>query len=98
MIEDEEDVSRVGTPSIEKNPVIVAEGSDGTNGATKCETDPEKEESVVTQPPEELPLEVRTKLRKLEKMESRYQGQRTSEWAKASADTYRTTQIISDCT
>lgn len=74
MIEDEDDISRVGTPAIEKNPVLVAEGSDGTNGDAKGEKDVEKEESATVQPPVELPLEVRTKLRKLEKMESRYQG------------------------
>lgn len=38
------------------------------------EKDPEKVENVTTQPSTELPLEVRTKLRKLEKMETRYQG------------------------
>jgi hypothetical protein len=74
VIEDEDDISRAGTPAIEKNSVLVADGSDGTNGDAKGEKDSEKDEFTAVQPPAELPLEVRTKLRKLEKMESRYQG------------------------
>ena len=73
MIDDEDDVSGVGTLANEKNTEFVTDVH-GTNGEANGGKDEEREDLTPVQPPVELPLEVRSKLRKLEKMESRYQG------------------------
>lgn len=73
VIEDESETStRVGTPAGEKlNPMAgdskSLDGSSAANGSEKS-TDATPRAST------ELPTEVRTKLRKLEKLEGRYQG------------------------
>lgn len=66
MIEDEsEEPSRVGTPAITDEKIAtMAENIEGS----------EKRGEKGTDAAPELPVEVRTKLRKLEKLESKYQG------------------------
>lgn len=78
VIEDEsEEPSRVGTPAIgeEKTPTM-AEGNapveSGASGESK-EKPAEKPVETTTKAPEMSP-EIRAKLRKLEKLESKYQG------------------------
>jgi len=66
VIEDEsEEPSRVGTPAITDEKVATMAGNNEVS-----EKGGEKGTDAAT----ELPVEVRTKLRKLEKLESRYQG------------------------
>ena len=75
MIEDEsEEPSRVGTPANmdEKTALIAEDGAPAAAGSVNgSEKGPEKETPPTTV---ELPVDVRAKLRKLEKLESRYQG------------------------
>jgi len=75
VIEDEsEEPSRVGTPSIgEENSATMA-GSNATEAGEGSEKGAEKVADTTPQPPAELPAEVRVKLRKLEKLEAKYQG------------------------
>jgi hypothetical protein len=75
---DSEEPSRVGTPATtdEKAPSMAEshaspEGAGPANGS-------EKVLEVAPRPSTELPADVLAKLRKLEKLESRYQGMSTS--------------------
>jgi hypothetical protein len=78
VIEDEsEESSRVGTPAIgEEKPTTMAEN----NAPAEAEASGEINEKAVEKPIEPLPKapevspEIRTKLKKLERMESKYQG------------------------
>lgn len=80
VIEDEsEEPSRTGTPSIPgKKAAMAKDNAPATSGSANGN---EKEVGVETPPPEavipssnELPQEVRTKLRRLEALESKYKG------------------------
>ena len=75
MIEDEsEEPSRVGTPANmgEKTALIAEDEAPAAAGSVNgSEKGSEKETPPTTI---ELPVDVRAKLRKLEKLESRYQG------------------------
>lgn len=73
MIEDEsEEPSRLGTPANMDEKTALKAGDDvpppAVNGSEKGG------ENDTSPPSAELPAEVRAKLRKLEKLESRYQG------------------------
>jgi hypothetical protein len=77
VIEDEsEEPSRVGTPSIgEEKVTTMAEGNAPTEAGASGESK-EKAAETLEGPPKapELSPEIRTKLRKYEKLESKYQG------------------------
>lgn len=75
--DDSEEPSRVGTPAIdEEKAAMMAEGNaPGEAGAEGGSKEKAAEKPVEAAPKaSELPPEVQAKLRKLEKMESRYQG------------------------
>jgi hypothetical protein len=78
VIEDEsEEPSRVGTPSVgEEKAAAMAEGNTIAETAVSGDGREKVVEMAVEASPKapELPTEVRTKLRKLEKLESKYQG------------------------
>jgi hypothetical protein len=77
VIEDEsEEPSRVGTPAIEEKAATMAEGNASGEAGASGESKERAAEKPVEAAPKasELPPEVRTKLRKLEKLESKYQG------------------------
>ena len=81
MIEDEsEGPSRVGTPAVgdEKAPqsadTMTPPTSVSGEGGEKEKTGEAPADAPAVPAPVELPPDVRTKLRKLEKMESRYAG------------------------
>ena len=75
MIEDEsEEPSRVGTP-VNMDETAALKAGDRAPAAAGSVSGSEKGAEKETHPPAaELPVDVRTKLRKLEKLESRYQG------------------------
>jgi hypothetical protein len=79
VIEDEsEEPSRVGTPAIgEQKDTTMAEGNATTDPRASGESSENGAEKAVEASPKapELSPEVRTKLRKLEKLESKYQGE-----------------------
>lgn len=77
MIEDEsEEPSGVDTPTVAEEKTMAA--NNGTSEAGGPADGNEKEKAVAPPPKAaELPTEVRTKLRKLEKLESKYQGIRS---------------------
>lgn len=70
-----EDPSRVGTPAaMDEKTGALAEGAASNEAKEEAkENGVEKPVEAISQPVE-LPADVRTKLRKLEKLESRYQG------------------------
>lgn len=77
LIEDEsEEPSKAGTPSILDETAAMGESntaaaSGSADGSEKLE---EKQAHAVNRPSNELPQEVRAKLRKLETIESKYKG------------------------
>lgn len=79
VIEDEpEEPSRVGTPDImDEKAALMADSNAPTEANAAMdggEKVSEKAPDTAPRPSTELPADVRTKLRKLEKLESRYQG------------------------
>ena len=77
VIEDEfEEPSRAGTPSIgEEKVTTMAEGNAPTEAGASGESKEKAAETPEGQPKApELSPEIRTKLRKYEKLESKYQG------------------------
>lgn len=75
MIEDEsEESSRVGTPAaMDEKAALKAEDAGSAAGGSVNGSD-KGEEKQTSLPSTELPADVRMKLRKLEKLEARYQG------------------------
>jgi hypothetical protein len=103
VIEDEsEEPSRVGTPAIEDEKLAaMTEGNATGETGGSGEGNEKAAEKVVEAPPKtiELPTEVRTKLRKLEKLESKYQGRIVCGLGRVdSADILRTPPILPYCT
>lgn len=79
MIDDDsEEPSRVGTPAISEDksdPMTQKQAPPAVNSSgNERNTEGENTGEAVQRPPAELPPDVRAKLRKLEKLESRYQG------------------------
>jgi hypothetical protein len=103
VIEDEsEEPSRVGTPAIgEEKPATMVEGNATAEAGASGESSEKAPEKAVEASPKasELSPEVRTKLRKLEKLESKYQGRVGCgpDWVD-STDKFRTPTILPNCT
>lgn len=75
MIEDESETStQVGTPAGEKLNPMAADGSPVTTANGSVANGSDKVTDVSPSASTELPTEIKTKLRKLEKLEGRYQG------------------------
>ena len=78
MIDDEDTPARAGTPR--PSPVKNEEGAAGDLAAEKSKSEDGMQTSEKSAAPEEqaqtpeLPTDVRVKLRKLERLEARYQG------------------------
>lgn len=103
MLEDEsEEPSRVGTPAIvEEKAVTMAESNAPAEAGGSGEGNEKAPQITVQASPKapELPPEVRTKLRKLEKLESKYQG-RVDCWPRHvdPLTVFRTPTILPNCT
>ncbi len=100
--DDSEEPSRAGTPAIgEEKTAAMAEGNATRDARALGENSEKVGEKAVEAPPKapELPTEVRTKLRKLEKLESKYQGGFVCSPRRVeSADICRTPTILPYCT
>jgi hypothetical protein len=102
--DDSEEPSRVGTPAIaEDKGATMPEGnapSESVASGEGSERGTEKATDMSPKGPADLPIEVRTKLRKLEKLESKYQGRQDmiGIGGLINTDTLRRApKIISDC-
>lgn len=71
--DDSEEPSGTNTPALVDEKPAMAEGETTTAGDAN-EKGGEKQVSAAARPPNELPPEVRSKLRKLETLESKYKG------------------------
>lgn len=74
--DDSEEPSGMSTPSMQGEKASTAESGTPTasGSAESDEKGEERQASTATRPPSELPAEVRSKLRKLETLESKYKG------------------------
>jgi hypothetical protein len=102
VIEDEsEEPSRAGTPAIgDEKAVMMGEGNAPAESGALVESKEKPAEKPVEAPPKvpELPPDVRAKLRKLEKMESKYQGRAICIPACVHfTDCWRPSKILSNC-
>lgn len=100
--DDSEEPSRAGTPAIgEEKAAAMAESNATGEAGALGESNEKVAEKAVEAPPKapELPTEVRTKLRKLEKLESKYQGTVVCGLRRVDpADIFRTPTILPYCT
>ena len=106
MIEDEsEEPSRVGTPAVmDEKAALKAEDAAPTAAGSVNDSEKGGEKEVPPPPPPpppntELPADVRAKLRKLEKLESRYQGMSPAKFSFANVNHFhRASKVVSNST